>query len=643
MLLWTVLGAVAVFLGSWTGSISPLAVLIVGLWAFVGGLCVAISPKTGDLGLNTLVALIVYAARGAMGLEGAAKAGALVLLGGLLQMIFALVFWPFRKTNPERRVLSDVYAKLAKELDPATPDTFDLQLKSPPQQVQDVLDALGRDHTVEGERFRLLFDQADRIRMSTFVVERLRTELGHAERDGSHLCGEVRSELDAFLALSAEMLHTVATCLIAEVCAAEEPALRQRLAASLEAGHDLAKKSGSASLVQEAASAMDVLAGQLRVVLTFASQTTADGAVRLEKQESLFPLRLRLENWIGTLRANLHPSSTYFRHAVRLSVCAALADAIGRSISLQRSYWLPMTVAVVLKPDFTTTYTRGVLRLAGTFGGLLIATLLYHLLPVASSGETAVSELVLVGLFTFALRSIGPANYGVFSVAISGLIVFLVAATGVPPKDVVAQRAVNTIAGGVFALVAYALWPTWERTQAGELIAEMLDEGRQYFHEVSLRLGQNTATAEEDLDPLRMAWRRARSNAETSIDRLAAEPGTTREQTAELTSMLASSHGLVHAMMGLEASLIRSGGHPAPEAFSTFAHDVEFTLYFLAAALRGSRAASDTLPKLREDHRRMVESRDKFAPEGSFILLEADRLTVSLNTLREQVLRYVTK
>jgi len=39
------------------------------------------------------------------------------------------------------------------------------------------------------------------------------------------------------------------------------------------------------------------------------------------------------------------------------------------------------------------------------------------------------------------------------------MIVLLVATTGVAPKDVIIARAINTAAGGVLSLIAYALWP----------------------------------------------------------------------------------------------------------------------------------------------------------------------------------------
>jgi uncharacterized membrane protein YccC len=368
-----------------------------------------------------------------------------------------------------------------------------------------------------------------------------------------------------------------------------------------------------------------------------ANHSIPEGLEAFAKHEALHPWRLRMGNWLGTIRANLDIGSAVCRHAIRLSVCVSLADAIGRGVlNWERSYWLPMTVAVVLKPDFTSTFSRGVLRLLGTFAGLILATILYHVLP-----QSAITQLLLVGAFSFALRLLGPANYGAFSVAISGLIVFLIAATGVPPGQVVLQRAVNTVAGGIFALIAYALWPTWERTQVNEVMAEMLDACRVYFRAVVERFGRDDLDLQSDLNETRDAWRRARSNAEASVDRVSSEPRVTAEKMNCLTSMLASSHALAHAMMGLEAGLIQAPVRTPPRAFETFANDVDFTLYFLSAALRGSSAATRDLPKLREDHRRLVEARNGFSGLDPFVLIETDRITTSLNTLREQALRCI--
>jgi uncharacterized membrane protein YccC len=392
----------------------------------------------------------------------------------------------------------------------------------------------------------------------------------------------------------------------------------------------------STALMSETAAAADVLAGQLRSVARLANNSTPEGLERFIRHESAQPIQLQIKSWLSTIWANLDFGSATFRHALRLAACVAVAEAVGRAVSWQRSYWIPMTVAVILKPDFTTTFSRGLLRLAGTLGGLLFATAIYHALPAS-----ALSQLLLVGCFTFLLRMYGPANYGIFSFAISGLIVFLIAETGVPPGQVVVLRGVNTLVGGVLAVLAYALWPTWERKRVSEVFAEVIDATRLYFHELMQYFDASTEENTRAIEEARQAWRRARSNVEASVDHVSSEPNFSAEKLSCLTSMLASSHSLVEAMMEMEAELRHASRHEAPPALKKFSNDVEFTLYYLSAALRGSVAAAETLPKLREDHRRLIEAKESLAPDEDLVLLETDRITTTLNTLREQVMRFI--
>lgn len=632
MLTWSLLGAIAVFIGSVTGKYHWAAVLFAAAWAFVAGMCLVVSTRAGDLGLNTLVVLIVFAARGALSPKGALEAALLVLGGGLLQTAFALLFWPIHRYDPERRAIGAVYLDLSKEVDPHSDTLLSGPLKAPSAQLQETLAALGRDHSIEGERFRLLFDQADRLRMSIFLLDRLRSEALHAQKSGAAE-NKVAACIDDLLHTSARLLATVGQCLMTGECVQEQPALIDKLRSLVETAHATQTETRKS----EIASAVDVLAGQLRAVVELTNHTLPQGLEAFARHDAAQPWRLQIGGWIGTIRANLDVRSAFCRHAIRLMVCVTIADAIGRAINGPRSYWIPMTVAVVLKPDFTTTFSRGVLRLIGTLAGLGLATILYHALPASP-----LRQLFLVGVFTYALRWIGPANYGVFSIAVSGLIVFLIAATGVAPAEVVWQRGINTAAGGIFALLAYAAWPTWERMQVSEAMAGMLDSCRIYFHAVIQRFGADDVTVETTLDETRRAWRRARSNAEASVDRVSSEPNISAAKLNFLSSMLASSHAFIHAAMGLEAGIIGSPPHTPPPVFQTFANDVEFTLFYLAAALRGSSSAAQALPKLRDDHRRLLEARASLSPNGEFILIETDRITISLNTLREQVMRYVS-
>jgi uncharacterized membrane protein YccC len=314
----------------------------------------------------------------------------------------------------------------------------------------------------------------------------------------------------------------------------------------------------------------------------------------------------------------------------------AIGDGLERVLPWHRSYWLPMTIVLVLKPEFTTTFSRGLLRIAGTIVGLFLATALFRFLT-----DNVGIHILMIFVFTLLLRWVGPANYGIFAVAISALVVYLIAITGVSPKEVIWARGINTAAGGGLALLAYWVWPTWERTQVSERIAEMLDAYREYFHTLAESYARGETIREGKLDRVRMNARLTRTNLEASIDRLGAEPGTAAEQMSELKALMASSHRLVHAVMALDAGWLHTAAVPARAAFHKFAADVEKTLALLAAGLRGARVQQNELPDLREDHHVLVQSGDQKIERYALVNVEADRIVNSLNTLREQVMELV--
>src|SRR5581483_9848508 len=346
--------------------------------------------------------------------------------------------------------------------------------------------------------------------------------------------------------------------------------------------------------------------------------------------------RLQIGAPIATLRANLNLESAACRHAIRLAVCVGVAEALAHSLQLTRPYWMPMTVAIVLKPDFTATFSRGVLRVAGTFIGLFAITVIFHVLPLGTH-----NEIGLIGASMFLVRFAGPANYGILATGVTALVVMLVAMTGVDPWPVMIARGLNTVYGGAIALFAYWLWPTWERTQVSDTIARMLDAYRDYFRAIRLSFENPYETFDELLDRTRLAGRLARSNVEASIDRVCGEPGTTQQSMHVLSGILASSHRMVHAIMALEAGLQSSRPVPARPAFHRFATDVELTLFYLASALRGSPLEAEQLPDLREDHHALTHSGDPSQERYAIVNVETDRITNSLNTLSTELLQWV--
>src|SRR5262249_44161807 len=268
----------------------------------------------------------------------------------------------------------------------------------------------------------------------------------------------------------------------------------------------------------------------------------------------------------------------------------------------------------------------GVLRLAGTLVGLLLATGLFHLLPASLGADVA-----LIALFAFLLRCFGAANYGILVTAITAVVVLMFAVIGVQPAEVMVARGLNTVVGGRIALLAYWSWPTREQTQVSGGMAQLLDAYRNYFRAIREGYLRAETPPADELDRTRLAGRLARSNLEASMDRLSVEPGVSAASVNLFSGMLASSHRLAHAMMAVEAGLSLSNPAPARETFQTLANHIELTLYSLAAALRGAELTREELPDLREDHHALVGSGDSLTERYALVNIETDRIVNSVN------------
>lgn len=559
------LSALAIVAGALCGWHPASAGVVIGLWALGAGLLVALDTTAADIGLLSLVMVLVFTGQ-RMTLPQALLAGLFAMAGGAFQTLLSVAFWPVRRYEPERRVISALYSELsamaaspirASEAPPASARATEAHA---------LIASLARTHTVQGDRYVSLISQAERIRLNILMLRRA-----------------------PFLEQVSKITEAVAQTLSGEPLRLDPEWLP--------------------------AVTHDALAGQLRAAVELATSSTEAGREAFERRQLARPWRLQVENALATVRANLSLQSSALRHAVRLAGSVLAGEFAAHAAGGTRSYWLPMTVAIVLKPDFTATYTRGILRILGTLAGALFATALFHVLTPGP-----MLEVGLIFAIVFIVRCFGPANYGVFTTALTAYIVLLFALSGQRPSAIVQERAWHTLLGGALALTAYALWPTWERTQISDTLAAMLDAYRDYFRAVHNR--------SPDLERIRPEGRLARSNAEAAADRFAAEPRADPPAVTLLSQMLASSHRVIHAMMAIEAGL----QSPSPE-FVSFAHQVEITLHSLAEALRGSQVSPQSLPDLRAAHNSLVRSQEP-------LLHEADRLTNSVNTLSEQVYRW---
>ena len=376
-----------------------------------------------------------------------------------MQTILVVVVWPLRRFVVERKSLAAVYRSLAAY---ALTIPANRTVPPEPQMFADTPSPLVDPHPFARSAdvfcFQALLDEGERIRagLAAFAI--------HFGRLGER----GQSCASALPHLAAEALEEIAAALEEGREPRERPGFSEALS-------DCLGQISSHAIVE-------TLLQQIRAAWRTAGVLTAVPGHLAPRQE-LPPRRRRLSIREGliTLRANLTMGSTACRHALRLAVVLTAALAGTRLFELPRGFWLPLTIALVLKPDFHDTFAFSVQRMAGTVLGAAGATAIAHVV----APEPALLVVFLL-VSVWGAYGFGIVNFSAASVCFTAYVVFLMTFVGVPEASAAAYRIIYTMIGGVLALVGALIgaWVTSSTTCTSSLVAGK--SCRNLFSELSL-------------------------------------------------------------------------------------------------------------------------------------------------------------
>lgn len=569
---------------------------------FLGGMLVVFGTDTARVGMTSMILLVITAST-PTSLDHALGGAALIFAGGLLLTAFSLAAWPLQRYWPERVALAKVYAGLAALARQQAHDEADVPaLTEAMTTLQQTLLGRHRAHGRAMEAFGVLLELAERIRLELTAMAEL------------HANPAIHS---MFRDDAARVLAAIADALEQGDSPEQAGRALQTLRASERALLDGGGHAGGL------AAHIHALAGQLAAAVRNADWAGSRGELRASAAETRLPKSLRSSSTWATLRANLTPRSVAFRHAVRMAVCLSAALWISRLLHLPHGYWLPMTAAIVLRPDFAATFNFGLLRVFGTVLGLVLTTVLLHVTP-----DEPWAHLALMAVLCMAFRYLAGAHYGIAVAALTGTVVILLSFEGVNSGAAVSDRVINTALGCGMALLAYVAWPTWERGRARAALAVMLDAYASYLLALA-RPGQTGAH-----NDTRTAARTARTNAQASIDRMRTEPATPPELLALARALFANGNRLARTAMTLEATLDDLAALPTQTGIGHFIEQAALAVQTIAAALREQRTIG-ALPDLRAMQRTLVTQNADAGSHATAELLArvSDRLVDNIDTL----------
>jgi uncharacterized membrane protein YccC len=603
-------GGLATFLGLTLNHHLPALLLASLAIGFLGALLVAFGDAIARVGMTSMILLVIATDLPAPTLAAALHLTADVTAGGLLLTLFSIAAWPLQRYGPERAALSTVYRGLAAMARRGTHDDGSaLELTGGMTDLQHTLLGPHRARGPVMEYFGVMLELAERIRLELIALgtQTLDAQIGPL----------VQRE-------AAAVLDAIAEAIVAggDPARAMSGAVRALQSAERRAAGQ------EASVPSAPWRHLQALSGQLAAAARNAARAGIQGAKRAVDEDRQLPSALRPQSSLAVFTASLTPRSAAFRHAIRTAVCFSLALWLGRILPIKHGYWLPMTVAIVLRADYAGTLSYGLLRMAGTVLGLVLTTALVLVLPANAWIHLAVLAALCAGY-----RYLGNVHYAAAVACLTGLVVLLLAFVGERPEPTVIARLVDTVLGSVVALAAYGLWPTWEKGRAREMVAQSLQAYAAYLASIA------TGEAPER-HAARQGARVARINAEASVKRLLAEPATPPALAELAQSLLTNGNRLARAIMTLEALIPQHGRLAGGAATQSLVLDGAAALREVADALSTHRAP-DQLPPIRALQRHLARTLEAAPASGAAAELvgTCDRVVDSIDTLAHIVSR----
>ncbi|MFH8608919.1 FUSC family protein [Streptomyces sp. NPDC018029] len=265
---------------------------------------------------------------------------------------------------------------------------------------------------------------------------------------------------------------------------------------------------------------------------------------------------------VRAVRADFRHDSPVTRHAVRVTAVAAAGYLLGHWLPLGHGYWAPMASVMVMRPDFSQTYSRAVARFGGTLVGVALATGLVQLAH-PGTGLSAVLAVLCAGLMYLLMRTGQVAAQA----CVAAYVVFLLGMGGQQWTQTVPERVVLTLLGGVLAMIAYAVYPAWETPRLRTRLADWLIADGRYAAAVVDHYAHPAGKACPDVREALLAARDARVAWQEAVNRAKNEPvrhrGLSRAAAADAEETLAQ---LGRVAMLMEAHLPERGDTPVPAA-----------------------------------------------------------------------------
>ena len=192
---------------------------------------------------------------------------------------------------------------------------------------------------------------------------------------------------------------------------------------------------------------------------------------------------------------NFSLKSNHFRHAVRITVAMLLGYIISKLpfLHIHKTFWILITILAIMRPAYSITKKRNLLRLYGTFSGAIVGLLIIHFIsnPIL---QFTIFLISLVLTFSFLKDKYA---WAVFFMTIYIFLMFNFMKPG-DFTELLRERLFDTIIAGIIAFaVSYLVLPVWEHQKNRDLRLKYILANKKYLDAIIDLLKQETIETQQ--------------------------------------------------------------------------------------------------------------------------------------------------
>ncbi|WP_409027647.1 FUSC family membrane protein [Janthinobacterium sp. SUN098] len=179
---------------------------------------------------------------------------------------------------------------------------------------------------------------------------------------------------------------------------------------------------------------------------------------------------------LKTLLANLRLDSPVFRFALRVSMAISVGLLIGHWLPYAaHSYWIVLTIVIILRPTFSMTRQRRADRIIGTIIGCIITAIVIRFVH-SNIVLMAILFLSIVATPTFIYL-----RYRYTAIAVSLMILLQMHLVAPSNPNLVSERLIDTLIGAAVATVFSFVLANWEYQSLPRLVRQVLNVNLSYM------------------------------------------------------------------------------------------------------------------------------------------------------------------